>query len=60
MDGMIAQVLQSGKASLIELKTVYTMEDLYNMWEVHYTGIYNEWVRREREAQSERLRRGTR
>jgi len=57
---MIAQVLQSGKASLIELKTVYTMEDLYNMWEVQYTTIYNEWVRREREAQSARLRRGLR
>ena len=55
---MIAQVLQSGKASLIELKAVYTMEDLYNMWQVTYTAVYNEWVRREREAQSERLRRG--
>jgi len=30
------------------------MEDLYNIWEVYYTGKYNEWmakenVRRERE-----------
>lgn len=55
---MIAQVLQSGRASLVQLQTVYTMEDLYNIWEVNYTGIYNDWVRREREAQSARLRKG--
>ena len=57
---MIAQVLQSGRASLVQLQTVYTMEDLYNIWEVNYTGIYNDWVRREREAQSSRLRKGMR
>lgn len=54
---MVAQVIESGKASLLELKTVYSMEDLYNMWEVTLTTIRNEWAEHERAEQSARLRR---
>lgn len=54
---MVAQVIESGKATLLELKTVYSMEDLYNMWEVTLTTIRNEWAARERAEQSARLRR---
>ena len=57
LDPVIAQVLESGKATLFELKTVYSMEDLFNMWEVTYTTIYNKWLAHERELQSQRLRR---
>ena len=57
LDPMVAQVLQSGQATLIELRTIYSMEDMYNLWEVVKTKEYNLWVANEREIQSARLRR---
>jgi len=53
---MVAQVIESGKATLLELRERYSLEDLYNMWEVTYTKKYNEWLAQERAKQSERLR----
>jgi len=53
----VAQVLQSGKATLRELKEVYTLEDMMNIWEVVYTAKYNEWRAREAARKSEELRR---
>lgn len=44
----MAQVLQSGQATLRELRECYSMEDMYNIWEVFYTKKYNEWQSRER------------
>ena len=41
---MIAAVIADGKATLHELKTVYTLEDLYTMWEVIAVTRYNEFV----------------
>jgi len=55
---MVAQVLDSGKATLRELKECYSLEDMYNMWEVTYTRKYNEWSARQRQIQSARLRKG--
>ena len=55
---MVAQVLNSGMATLLELKYDYTFEDMYNLWEVYYTRKYNEWCARERAIEEERMRRG--
>lgn len=57
MNPIVAQVLQSGKATLRELREVYSLEDMYNIWEVHYTGIYNRWleVERDRKARERRI-----
>lgn len=51
---MIAQVIQAGKATLRELRECYSMHDLFDMWEVVHTSIYNKWlcdeaIRKERE-----------
>ena len=48
MSPMVAQVLQSGQATLRELRECYSMEDMYNLWEVYYTKKYNEWQNAER------------
>lgn len=55
---MVAQVIESGKASLRELREVYSMEDLYNLWEVTYTLKYNQWVRSERIRKEAEMRKG--
>ena len=55
---MVAQVIESGKASLRELREVYSLEDLYNLWEVTYTFKYNQWVRSERARREVEMRRG--
>lgn len=54
---MVAQVIDSGKATILELRERYSLEDLYSMWEVVYLHKYNDWVRAEREKQSRKLRR---
>lgn len=58
MNPIVAQVLQSGKATLRELREVYSLEDMYNIWEVHYTGIYNRWLEAERERKARERRIG--
>lgn len=55
---MVAQVLQSGQATLRELREYYSMEDMYNIWEVYYTKKYNEWQYAERRRNEEKMRRG--
>jgi len=55
---MVAQVIESGKATLLQLREDYSLEDMFNMWEVTYTRKYNEWSAEQRRLQSERLRRG--
>lgn len=52
LDPIVAQVLQSGKATLRELRECYSMHDLYDIWEVVHTEKYNRWVQIERERQS--------
>jgi hypothetical protein len=52
----VAQILQSGKATLIELREKYSLQDMMNIWEVVYTGKYNEWQRAERARQEQKMR----
>ena len=54
---MIAQVIQAGKATLRELRECYSLHDLYDMWEVVHTEVYNRWVRDEANRKSAELRR---
>jgi len=32
------------------------MEDMYNIWEVHFTGIYNKWLQEDRAIREARNR----
>jgi hypothetical protein len=58
MSPMVAQVLQSGQATLRELRECYSMEDMYNLWEVYYTKKYNEWQNAERLRLEAKMKRG--
>jgi len=58
MSPMVAQVLQSGQATLRELRECYSMEDMYNLWEVYYTKKYNEWQNAERVRLEAKMKRG--
>ncbi len=58
VDAVVAQVVQSGKATLRELREYYSMEDMYNMWEITYTAKYNEWQARERARAEARINGG--
>jgi hypothetical protein len=58
MNPMVAQVLQSGQATLRELRECYSMEDMYNLWEVYYTKKYNEWQNAERLRLEAKMKRG--
>ena len=41
-----------------ELRTVYTLEELYQLWELAITDRYNEWwVNRQAEAKAKAARR---
>lgn len=40
----IGTVISSGKATLLELQTVYGAEDLYDLLEVILVDNHNEWV----------------
>jgi hypothetical protein len=41
---MCARLIQSGMATLNELRTVYSLEDAYHLNEVLSVKLYNEWV----------------
>ena len=58
MNPMVAQLLQSGQATLRELRECYSTEDMYNLWEVYYTKKYNEWQNAERARLEAKMRRG--
>lgn len=51
---MISQVIHNGRATLNELRTVYSFEDLYRLWEIDYVPMYNEWY--ENECRKERAK----
>jgi hypothetical protein len=51
-------VLQSGQATLRELRECYSMEDMYNIWEVFYTKKYNEWNAAQMARNEAKMRRG--
>lgn len=54
---MVSSVVHKGRATLNELRTVYTLEDLYKLWEIDYVRIYNEWYENERRKEKARLNR---
>jgi hypothetical protein len=42
IDGFIGAVIAEGKATLHELRTIYTLEDALDMWEIIAVTRYNE------------------
>jgi hypothetical protein len=44
VDGFIGAIVADGKATLAELKTIYMLEDAFDLWEVIVTTRYNEYV----------------
>ena len=58
LDPIVAQVLESDKATLLELRERYSLEDLYNLWEVTYTAKYNQWQREDRARREFEMRNG--
>lgn len=57
VDPRVAQVIQSGKATLRELKETYSMHDLYDIWEIVHTDLYNKHMQRETEIRAMKMRR---
>lgn len=54
-DPMIASVIHNGRATLNELRTIYSLEDLYRLWEIDYVPMYNAWYEGERRREKDRL-----
>ena len=52
VDGLIGAVVAEGKATLNELRTVYDLEDLLDLYEVIVTGRYNEYLAMEQAKQN--------
>lgn len=52
---LVSAVIHSGRATLMELRTVYHLEDLYRLWEIEYVPKYNAWYDAERRKEKERL-----
>jgi len=44
VDPLVGAIVESGKATLQELKTVYTLEEALDIFEVIAVGRYNEWL----------------
>jgi hypothetical protein len=44
IDGFLGAIIAEGKATLNELKTVYTLEDAFLMWEVIAVTRHNEYL----------------
>lgn len=53
IDGFIGAIVNSGKATLQELKTVYTLEDAMNIWEAIMIPRYNDFAAQQK-AQREK------
>ena len=52
---LVSYVVHCGRASLAELRSIYTFEDLYRLWEIDYIPQYNEWYDAERRREKDRL-----
>ena len=50
-------MIQSGKATLRELKETYSMHDLYDIWEIVHTDLYNKHMQMETEIRAMKMRR---
>ena len=55
-DPMVASVIHNGRATLQEMRTIYSLEDLYRLWELDYVPMYNAWYAAERQKEKARLR----
>ncbi len=44
IEGLFGAIVASGKATLHELKTIYSLEDAWLMWEVIAVTRYNEYL----------------
>ena len=44
IDGFIGEIVASGKATLQELKTVYTLQEAMQIWETIAIPKYNEYM----------------
>ena len=51
-------MIHSGKATLRELREIYSLEDMYNIWETVHTEAYNEWPRKENGASHAKMLKG--
>lgn len=54
---MIAALIASGRCTLNELRTVYSLEDAWNIWEADYIPKYNAYKAHERQRELSRLKR---
>lgn len=52
---MVSSVIHNGRATLSELRSIYTLEDLYRLWEIDYVPLYNDWYAGERQKEKARL-----
>ena len=48
LDDFVAIIIDSNKATLNELKTIYTLEEGYILWEIIAISRYNAWKAQER------------
>lgn len=60
IDGLIGTIISSGKATLYELKTVYTLEDAMQLYECIAVENRNMDLRREYEQAKAKSKRGFR
>ncbi|CBW74463.1 unnamed protein product [Mycetohabitans rhizoxinica HKI 454] len=44
VDALVGAILSEGRATLQELRTVYTLEDAFILWESIAIPRYNEWL----------------
>ena len=44
VDNFVGAIISAGKASLNELRTIYTLEDAFDMWEIIAITKYNEYL----------------
>ncbi|MBJ9336140.1 hypothetical protein L2109_07085 [Citrobacter portucalensis] len=44
VDGFIGAIVAEGRATLYELKTVYSLEDAFTLWETNAVPRYNEYL----------------
>lgn len=44
VDPFIGCIVANGKATFWELKTAYTLEDAFLLWEVIVTSNFNQWL----------------
>lgn len=52
---LVSFVIHHGRATLNELRTIYSLEDLYRLCEIDYVPMYNAWYEAERRKEKDRL-----